>query len=103
MCADLASILAAGYTCVLLYTVMCEALLVRPSQQLLGTQQILLMLCWEVIAICCSVLTLFILTSLFCFFVCLLFSCLVFLQYTSSMRAKYLATNQPRPDAGSVH
>uniref|UniRef100_A0A493TA86 Protein tweety homolog n=1 Tax=Anas platyrhynchos platyrhynchos TaxID=8840 RepID=A0A493TA86_ANAPP len=23
--------------------------------------------------------------------------------YTSSMRAKYLATNQPRPDAGSVH
>lgn len=36
-------------------------------------------------------------------FVCLLFSCLVFLQYTSSMRAKYLATNQPRPDAGNVH
>ncbi|KAG8523811.1 hypothetical protein J0S82_016661 [Galemys pyrenaicus] len=26
---------------------------------------------------------------------------LVFLQYTSSMRAKYLATSQPRPDSSS--
>ena len=53
------------------------------------------------VIICGSVFTLVILTYFSVLFV--LFFCLVFLQYTSSMRAKYLATNQPRPDAGSVH
>lgn len=54
------------YQCVALHSDF-ETFLVKPSQQLLDMQQMLPVLCWEVIAICCSIL-IFILTSLFCCF-----------------------------------